>query len=359
MTCQWDPSSARTPLYLWDLSKFGLKPYPFRSWESRTLILSPQKSHSCLFCAFHLWVPVLIPAAPAESRNTLEADSVSPSISRGNSQGIRLPSCPPFLLLLLPLSFLLYSFFFLAFPLVFSPFLSLLIGGGKALRIWGVARSHFLGEQVSTIWFPAPPSHLLSSSLLVTSTQGTLKNVFPLSPVRQKAPKGIQFFPLGFILPIDTFVAGFLGGIVVKNLPANAGDVGSIPGCKIHHKASILTTNYSISTPGSQAGVILALHTLQGWGGDRVLVCLAPTWGAHWWVCPLSFDQSLEFGPWASDQSLLEGLGSFLAGTRKLIVCMPSAVKTSLWPMWWQWISWIKQFINVNTFLFINSPTFY
>ena len=100
------------------------------------------------------------------------------------------PSTPPSLLS--PL------LFFLAFPLVFSPFLTLLIGGGKALRIWGVARSHFLGEQVSTIWFPAPPSHLLSSSLLVTSPQGTLKNVFPLSPVRQQSPKGIQFFSTWF-----------------------------------------------------------------------------------------------------------------------------------------------------------------
>ena len=109
-----------------------------------------------------------------------------------------------------PFSFTLSSFWLS--PSFTPPFLSLLIGG-KALRIWGVARSHFLGEQVSTIWFPAPPSHLLSSSLLVTLPQGTLKNVFPLSPVRQQSPKGIQFFPLGFILPIDTFIAGFPGGV--------------------------------------------------------------------------------------------------------------------------------------------------
>ena len=111
---------------------------------------------------------------------------------------------------ILPFSFTLSSFWLS--PSFTPPFLSLLIGG-KALRIWGVARSHFLGEQVSTIWFPAPPSHLLSSSLLVTLPQGTLKNVFPLSPVRQQSPKGIQFFPLGFILPIDTFIAGFPGGV--------------------------------------------------------------------------------------------------------------------------------------------------
>ena len=109
-----------------------------------------------------------------------------------------------------PFSFTLSSFWLS--PSFTPPFLSLLIGG-KALRIWGVARSHFLGEQVSTIWFPAPPSHLLSSSLLVTLPQGTLKNVFPLSPVRQQSPKGIQFFPLGFNLPIDTFIAGFPGGV--------------------------------------------------------------------------------------------------------------------------------------------------
>ena len=178
---------------------------------------------------------------------------MSSSISRGNSQGASLPLAlsllPP-----LPLFFLLYSSFWLS-PSFTPSFLSLLIGRGKALRIWGVARSHFLGEQVSIIWFPAPPSHLLSSSLLVTLPQGTLKNFFPSSPIRQQSPKEIQFFPLGFILPVGIFVAGFRGGVVVKNLPASAGDVGSIPGYKIHHKVSILITKYSVSTLGSQAGL--------------------------------------------------------------------------------------------------------
>ena len=33
-----------------------------------------------------------------------------------------------------------------------------------------------------------------------------------------------------FCLPMLKTLKGFLGGSVVKNLPANAGDVGSIPG---------------------------------------------------------------------------------------------------------------------------------
>ena len=36
--------------------------------------------------------------------------------------------------------------------------------------------------------------------------------------------RGLQWEKLGLIL------VGFLGGLVVKNPPANAGDVGSIPG---------------------------------------------------------------------------------------------------------------------------------
>ena len=33
-----------------------------------------------------------------------------------------------------------------------------------------------------------------------------------------------------FCLPMLKTLKGFLGGSVVKNLPANAGDMGSIPG---------------------------------------------------------------------------------------------------------------------------------
>ena len=113
--------------------------------------------------------------------------------------------------------------------------------------------------------------------------------------------------------------------------------------------------------PGrSLSFIILALHTLLGWGGDRVLVCLAPTWGAHWWVCPLSFDQSLEFGPWAFWPEPFRRTGMFLAGQgSSLSVCLELSKLLSLAHVKTVNLLWIKQFINVNTFLFINSPTFH
>ena len=46
--------------------------------------------------------------------------------------------------------------------------------------------------------------------------------------------------------PAGVGVTGFLGGSGVKNLPANAGDVGSIPGSTISHGGG---NGYPLSIP--------------------------------------------------------------------------------------------------------------
>ena len=45
-------------------------------------------------------------------------------------------------------------------------------------------------------------------------------------------PKNINLGHIILILGTNVVEEGFPGGSVVKNLPANAGDMGSIPGCE-------------------------------------------------------------------------------------------------------------------------------